>query len=283
LSSQKSQLFHDKFTQFDFYRKLPYEAKLEKSSEVIKRNLEEFKGRIAVSCSFGKDSVVMLHLALRFDPRVLVVFQNTGVEFPETLAFKDRLKEEWDLNLVELKPVKTFWQCVREYGLPHFRWWRSRPPSRATAEVRPKKKSGTPRCCYWLKERQANLYYRENGIEAIFLGLTFDESYQRRYWIIRAGLEYHMKKRNLKRIYPIAYWTSSDVWRYIKENDLPYNPLYDMGHDRVGCMPCTGFIGWQKQMARANPKLYEKIQEMMGQRLFDYYLRTRVEPCRDRG
>ena len=30
-----------------------------------------------------------------------------------------------------------------------------------------------------------------------------------------------------------------DVWRFIREHDLPYNPLHDRGYDSIGCAPCT--------------------------------------------
>lgn len=271
----KMQLFRERLTEFDRLKRWPFDEKLASSKELIEHYINEFNGRAAVACSFGKDSTVVLHLALQVDPNILVAFQNTGVEYPETLAFKDRLKNEWNLNLFEQKPEKTFWQCVKEYGLPHLRWWSGNRPKGV--------KSGTPRCCYWLKEKPGYNFYEERGIKAVFMGLTWDESYQRRFWIIRMGMSYQMKTRDLRKIYPIAYWTTEDVWRYIRENNLPYNAIYDKGHDRCGCKPCTGFIGWQKQMARENPKLYASFQERFGQRVVEYYLETHVKPCSERG
>jgi phosphoadenosine phosphosulfate reductase len=38
---------------------------------------------------------------------------------------------------------------------------------------------------------------------------------------------------------PLAGWTERDVWRYIAEHDLPYNPLHDEGYSSIGCTPCT--------------------------------------------
>lgn len=37
---------------------------------------------------------------------------------------------------------------------------------------------------------------------------------------------------------PIYDWTDNDVWDYIKSNKYPYNPMYDMGYHRVGCIGC---------------------------------------------
>ena len=38
---------------------------------------------------------------------------------------------------------------------------------------------------------------------------------------------------------PLADWTEQDVWRYIAEHDVPYNPLHDRGYASIGCTHCT--------------------------------------------
>ena len=38
---------------------------------------------------------------------------------------------------------------------------------------------------------------------------------------------------------PLADWTDKDVWRYIAEHDVPYNPLHDQGYASIGCTHCT--------------------------------------------
>ena len=45
--------------------------------------------------------------------------------------------------------------------------------------------------------------------------------------------------RGIVKLSPLADWTDKDVWRYIAEHDLPYNPLHDEGYDSIGCAPCT--------------------------------------------
>ena len=37
---------------------------------------------------------------------------------------------------------------------------------------------------------------------------------------------------------PIYEWSDNDVWEYIKDSNIPYNPLYDCGYKRVGCVGC---------------------------------------------
>ncbi len=41
---------------------------------------------------------------------------------------------------------------------------------------------------------------------------------------------------------PLADWSEDDVWRYIRDNEVPYNPLHDKGYPSIGCEPCTRAI-----------------------------------------
>ena len=45
--------------------------------------------------------------------------------------------------------------------------------------------------------------------------------------------------RWIVKINPMAAWSRQQVWGYLKEHDLPHNPLYDLGYSSIGCAPCT--------------------------------------------
>ena len=66
------------------------------AQDLVKQAIERDKSNIAVACSFGKDSMVVLQMALKIDPNIKVIFENTGVEFPETIKFKNKIKKEWN-------------------------------------------------------------------------------------------------------------------------------------------------------------------------------------------
>ena len=38
---------------------------------------------------------------------------------------------------------------------------------------------------------------------------------------------------------PLSFWSSAQVWQYIRENDVPYNELHNKGFVSIGCEPCT--------------------------------------------
>ena len=137
---------------------MTFEAK-----ELVKQAIERYGDNLAVACSFGKDSMAVLHMALKVNSDIKVIFENTGVEFPETIRFKEKMKKKWNLNLYETKPLKTFWQCINEYGLPS---------TRKTGG----KGSNSPKCCQYLKEKPALILQKELKVNSIITGLQACES-----------------------------------------------------------------------------------------------------------
>ena len=56
------------------------------------------------------------------------------------------------------------------------------------------------------------------------------------------GITENDPARGILKINPLIYWTSSDVWDFIKQNGIPYNSLHDKGYPSIGCEPCTRAI-----------------------------------------
>ena len=139
-----------------------------------------------------------------------VIYNNTSVEFPETLIYVKRLEKEWDLNLAMTCPKTSFFRAVKDRG------W-------ATHEDR--------WCCGPYKEEPASAFMEKNGIIAEFTGTTRTESIYRRSL---KPFKMPSKRPYIIRVNPIYDWNEHEVWRYIEENGLPYNPLYDLGYRRVG-------------------------------------------------
>jgi len=239
-----------------------YEDKVKYTEELMRKVIQKDKGKVVISSSFGKDSTVMIHIGIKYDPQIPVIFANTGVEFPQTLKFKEFLTKEWNLNLIETGPEISFWDVVKKHGYPKPRTW---------SFFREKKNPGIPHCCYHLKEKPLGKIYEKYGIKTVFVGLTWDESNIRKMLIVQKGDDYITDKNapfKIRKILPLAYWNTKDVWRYIQENNLPINEIYKLT-DRNGCMPCTSYKGWMETMARTTPKLYKKIVHDMGIKLLE--------------
>ncbi len=232
---------------------------------LIQRAIKEFGGdHCAVACSFGKDSEVVLHLCLKEYPDMPVVFCNTGIEFPDTLAFRDRLVVEWNLNYHEAHPKIRFGTLVNKYGLPHVRL--AVDPNNG----RVMKGGHVPKCCIYLKDKPAAEMYKALDIKCVFTGITAEESRNRFMLLRRCGDYYFSKSDGLTKGHPIIEWTEAEVWDYIRSKGLPYNAHYDKfpGH-RVGCAPCTAYKSWMDRMPLESPKWYRFIQKHRGQMLLD--------------
>jgi len=231
----------------------PIEQKLELANSIIRQHLVEFKlEECYVAWSGGKDSTFLLFLVRQLAPDVPVIFNNTGIEFPQTLEFVSRMVGEWKLNFTELHPEMTFWECVDKWGFP--------PPSRFRVG---NKKTGTPRCCYHLKEKPVIKFIKENNMKANFVGVTAWESWGRRITAGKLGLCHYSKTYGVCRIRPILFFRPDEIWYLTKKWGIPINPAYNLV-PRVGCLPCTGHLDWQAQIARVNPRLYGYIQKRMG-------------------
>lgn len=243
---------YTKFKLVEGWFERPIEDKTKLAHKTISQALLVSR-KPAIAFSGGKNSTVLLHMLLQHDPEILVVYVNTGVEYSKNVKYVRKLAKEWNLNYHELKPDTNFWKVVEKYGFPdHRRWYKKEP-----------------KCCYYLKNKPAGKFYEKNGIDCIFTGISASESRTRKITISDRGLIFYAKsmgqyrfKNPVLKVHPLGYWTDEDIWTYFKVNNLPKNPVYEIT-DRNGCITCTGYITWEKQMARNFPKLYKLVMKKM--------------------
>jgi 3'-phosphoadenosine 5'-phosphosulfate sulfotransferase (PAPS reductase)/FAD synthetase len=213
-----------------------------------------------VCFSGGKASLAVLHMVKRCKGDVPVVFNDTGVEHPATVEYVKQIADLWHLDLIITKPDMTFWEIVDRYGFPGIRASKKEKadPSRG------KKNRQHPKCCDILKRDPMVKIIRKYGFDLAFLGIQACESRNRFLWIAQRGQFSYNKHWGITKCYPIAFWTDQDLMDYIKRYNLPLNPVYKMGFDRTGCLPCTANLKWREQLARANPKLLNYILQKKG-------------------
>lgn len=191
--------------------------KIDSARNILRKAFEVFDDKVGLSCSFGKDSVTVLHLAREFQPDVPAIYIDTGLDFPETKEFMDGLHAQWDLNLQVYRPTDENIQYRNELDLNL-------------------NLSNPDLCCDLLKVEPTGRAL--NGLDACVVGLRRDETEYRKdlqpFEIVERpdGLP-------MTRIAPIHDWTEKEVWDYIKTNEVPYHPLYDRGYRSMGCMPCS--------------------------------------------
>jgi len=156
-------------------------------------------------------------LATQIRPDIPILFLETGFQFAETLAFKEQLTERLALNVVDLVGERTVAQQEAVEGPRLY----EREPER---------------CCEMNKVRP--MFEALRGLDAWMTAFRRDSSPTRAAapFVEQYELE---PGRMIVKINPVASWTRADTWAYLRENDLPHNPLYDLGYSSIGCAPCT--------------------------------------------
>jgi len=248
---------------------------IEKSIFIIREVKARFK-KPAVMWSTGKDSTVCLHLikqACFGEVPFPVIHIDTSYKFPEIYKFRDSLAKKWNLKLVIARNEEALKQGVS-------------PKTCSRME-----------CCYKLKTLALKELMEREKYDALIVSIRWDEHPIRGmeryfsprtskwYWkVVRPKTKEEMKKGDAPvvslqdtelagwgifatdfgkdcshvRIHPLLHWSEIEVWRYVKEYKLPFNPLYlsrnGCRYRSLGCRPCTEPI-------KSNAKTIDEIIE----------------------
>lgn len=173
--------------------------------------------RIAIASAFQAEGTIVMHLATQIRPDIQILFLETGYQFAETLALKEQLAERLGLRVVDLVGEHTVEEQAETLGPRLF----ERDPER---------------CCELNKVRP--MFEALRGLDAWITAFRRESSPTRATapFVQQYELE---PGRFIVKVNPMAAWSLHEVWAYLKEHDLPHNPLYDLGYASIGCAPCT--------------------------------------------
>jgi phosphoadenosine phosphosulfate reductase len=188
--------------------------------EIIRRALESFTD-IAISFS-GAEDVVLIDMAVKIDPQVKIFSLDTGRLHAQTYRYIERVRTHYGIAVEILFPEPEPIQAmVREKGLFSFFT------------------EGHQQCCSLRKV--APLRRKLGTLEAWITGQRRDQSPGTRAAIpvVQKDLAFSTHDHSLIKFNPLVYWSSAEVWDYIREHQVPYNPLHEQGYISIGCEPCT--------------------------------------------
>nr|WP_155174094.1 phosphoadenylyl-sulfate reductase [Fulvivirga kasyanovii] len=163
--------------------------------------------------SFQSHSIVLLHIISRINKEIPVVFINTGYHFPETVEFKDKIAQEFGLNITDLRS-----------NTPKF--------MQRGADGRLLFTSDPDHCCYLNKTQPVDALLMQNDIW--INGVRADQSAVRKAMKIEQPAPH-----GAIRFHPMLDWNAKRIYQYQKEYNLPKHPLENSGYLSIGCEPCT--------------------------------------------
>ena len=170
------------------------------AEDVVARAVDEHHPRLVLACSFQKEESVLIDMLMAIEPHARVFTIDTGVLFPETYATWREIEERYGLG-IEVHDASGPW----------------------TGE----------NCCG--VHKVAALERALEGASAWVTGIRREQA------VTRADAEQieRDERRGIWKFNPLAHWSEGDVWDYVLEHDLPYNPLHDRGYASIGCATCT--------------------------------------------
>jgi phosphoadenosine phosphosulfate reductase len=186
-------------------------------TEVLKWGINRYHPKIAIASSFSVEDIVLIDMATQIEPAIKVFYINTGFHFKETEAIKKLIKKRYHLNLVEYSSLLSIEDQNLKYG-PELH------------------KENPDLCCKLRKVEPIKRALRE--LDAWITGLRREQAVTRKD-TKTAELGYTDEGNPLIKVNPLAHWTRQQVWEYLENNKIPYNPLLDKGYLSIGCEPCT--------------------------------------------
>jgi phosphoadenosine phosphosulfate reductase len=190
-------------------------ADLEQRSteEVLAWALDRFHPSLYFACSFQKTSSVIVDMATRIEPGARFFYLDTDVLFDETYTTRDALAARYGITFDRYHNL-TLEEQARLYG---DNLWTRQPDA----------------CCGIRKVEP--MRDALSGIDCWVSGIRREDS-STRAGAAKFGWD---RRFGLWKLNPLADWTDDDVWDYIREHDVPYNPLHDQGYPSIGCTHCT--------------------------------------------
>ena len=192
----------------------PPDVETMSAEDVLRWAYSEFGDRLCLTCSWQKQSSVLVHMVSQLELDIPVIELDTHLFFRESYETRDRLVERYGIRLLPPPPLITVAEQHRQEG-PNL--WETDPD----------------RCCHVRKVEP--LLHALEPYEAWISGIRRDQSPSR----ASTPKVQWSERYEVWKLHPLADWDEKRVWAYITVNEIPYNPLHDVGFRSIGCIPCT--------------------------------------------
>ncbi len=182
--------------------------------DILADAVRRFHPKLMMATAFGAEGCCLMHMLADIEPGVHIINLDTGYQFKETLELRERILEKYGIAVEMVKPDTTVEEYEKMHGGPLYT---HRPDQ----------------CCH--DRKVIPLRRAVTGYAAWISAIRGDQTEHRK----AAGVVQWDAKFNVVKYNPLLRWNKKDVWKFIVNNDVPYNPLHDHGYPSVGCQPCT--------------------------------------------
>jgi phosphoadenosine phosphosulfate reductase len=194
----------------------PYEQRVAAAQQLVAQELASATGDVVVTNSFQAEDMVLLHMVRQTLPDVPVLFLDTGYHFAEVYEYRDRMAQQWSLNLTSLSPELTVEQQESQFGILN--------------------QTDPGRCCGLRKVKP--LFSALEGYAVWFTGLRREQAKSRA--ALKEVDDFPLPSgRTIRKLSPLTEWSTRDVWSYATQHGIELLQLYDKGYTSIGCEPCT--------------------------------------------
>jgi phosphoadenosine phosphosulfate reductase len=186
--------------------------------EVLRWAVDTFFPRLTMATAFGAEGCCLIHLLAEIEPHVRIFNLDTGYQFAETLELRERIRQRYGIEVELIRPELSVQEYEAEHGGPLYR---HRPDQ----------------CCH--DRKLVPLRRAVAGYAAWISAIRRDQtSHRAAAQVVQWDAKFHLVKVN-----PLLTWTRKEVWRFLVQHEVPYNPLHDQGYPSIGCWPCTRPVG----------------------------------------
>ena len=204
-------------------RSIANELESKPAREILKWGFKKYKDKMVLGSSFGAEDVVLIDMMCNINRNLTRVFTlDTGRLNQETYDLIDKIRKKYDIKvdvyfpnasdveeMVAIKGMNLMYESVENRKL----------------------------CCNLRKVEPLKRALKQ--FDCWITGLRREQSTTRNKI---SKIEVDTLNSNIIKLNPLANWTNDEIWKYIRENKVPYNELHDRGYPSIGCEPCTRAI-----------------------------------------
>jgi len=184
------------------------------ADKVLRWAWNRFAEKAVLGTGFGPSGLFLMHRIKQLELGIPVFYLDTRLLFSQTYHLAEELKKKLGIEIFAIAPELTLEGQAKTYG---DELWKRNPDQ----------------CCHLRKVLPLQKHLADKA--AWITGVRRHQSSTR----TQTPVVTYEPSHDVIKLNPMAAYSSDEIWDYIHEQGLPYNPMHDEGYPSIGCIPCT--------------------------------------------